>query len=136
MEVRITRNDLMPLVCSGSVHLGMGMCFVKLGNIDKGELAFQRALDLNPQCVGALVGLAILQLNTKQHESIKKGVELLSKAYTIDSTNPMVLNHLANHFFFKKVSEWHVINRGCVIGEGGGGEGKGEEYSSLDPLLE
>jgi len=38
-----------------------------------------------------------------QHESIKKGVELLSKAYTIDSTNPMVLNHLANHFFFKKV---------------------------------
>lgn len=81
------------------------MCFVKLGNIDKGELAFQRALELNPQCVGALVGLAILQLNTKQHESIKKGVELLSKAYTIDSTNPMVLNHLANHFFFKKVRE-------------------------------
>lgn len=38
-----------------------------------------------------------------QHDSIKKGVELLSKAYTIDSTNPMVLNHLANHFFFKKV---------------------------------
>ena len=24
------------------------------------------------------------------------------QAYSIDSTNPMVLNHLANHFFFKK----------------------------------
>ena len=42
-------------------------------------------------------------LSSLQHDSIKKGVELLSKAYTIDSTNPMVLNHLANHFFFKKV---------------------------------
>ena len=26
----------------------------------------------------------------------------MSKAYGIDSQNPMVLNHLANHFFFKK----------------------------------
>ena len=93
------------------------------------RLAFNRALELEPSCVGALVGLSVLELNNKQvsflpkissytvftflfnyrcfpsvqHESIKKGVELLSKAYTIDSANPMVLNHLANHFFFKKV---------------------------------
>ena len=67
------------------------------------RLAFQRTLELDPSCVGALVGLAVLELNNQQHDSIKKGVELLSKAYTIDSTNPMVLNHLANHFFFKKV---------------------------------
>ena len=53
--------------------------------------------------MGALVGLAVLELNSKNHDSIKKGVELLSKAYTIDSSNPMVLNHLADHFFFKKV---------------------------------
>ena len=83
----------------------MGICFVRLGNLEKAQLAFQRALELDPQCVGALVGLAVLQLNSKQHDSIKKGVELLSKAYTIDSTSPMVLNHLANHFFFKKVSQ-------------------------------
>ncbi|NXU23926.1 CTR9 protein, partial [Thalassarche chlororhynchos] len=35
-------------------------------------------------------------------DSIKNGVQLLSRAYTIDPSNPMVLNHLANHFFFKK----------------------------------
>ena len=35
-------------------------------------------------------------------DSIRSGVQKLSKAYTIDSGNPMVLNHLANHFFFKK----------------------------------
>ena len=67
-------------------------------------MAFERALQLDHQCVGALTGLAILELNAKTQESIKNGVQLLSKAYTIDSTNPMVLNHLANHFFYKKVS--------------------------------
>ena len=67
------------------------------------RVAFERALTLDPQCVGALVGLAILELNCKESDSIKTGVQLLSKAYTIDSNNAMVLNHLANHFFYKKV---------------------------------
>ena len=53
--------------------------------------------------MGAIVGLAILEINSKATDSIRTGVQLLSKAYTIDSSNPMVLNHLANHFFFKKV---------------------------------
>ena len=69
-------------------------------------MAFERALQLDPSCVGAFVGLAILELNCKTQESIKNGVQLLSKAYSIDSTNPMVLNHLANHFFYKKVRQF------------------------------
>ncbi|XP_076114425.1 RNA polymerase-associated protein CTR9 homolog [Mytilus galloprovincialis] len=88
--------------CPASVRLGMGHCFVKLQKIERARLAFERALQLDPSCVGALVGLAILELNTKTQDSIKNGVQLLSKAYTIDSANPMVLNHLANHFFYKK----------------------------------
>ena len=88
--------------CPADVRLGMGHCFLKLGNPDKARLAFERALDLDGNCVGALVGLAILELNNKQPESIRSGVQMLSRAYTIDPTNPMVLNHLANHFFFKK----------------------------------
>ncbi|XP_077994649.1 RNA polymerase-associated protein CTR9 homolog [Glandiceps talaboti] len=87
--------------CPAAVRLGMGHCFVKLGKQDKARLAFERALHLDTMCVGAIVGLAILELNSKEPD-IKKGVQLLSKAYTIDSSNPMVLNHLANHFFFKK----------------------------------
>lgn len=82
---------------------------MKLGNQEKARLAFERALQLDPQCVGALVGLAILKLNLQQPESIRSGVQMLSKAYTIDSSNPMVLNHLANHFFFKKVLSIFVI---------------------------
>ena len=50
-----------------------------------------------------------------QHDSIKKGVELLSKAYTIDSSSPMVLNHLADHFFFKKVSRLCILLQLCTL---------------------
>lgn len=57
---------------------------------------------MDPHCVGALVGLAISKLNLHEPEANRMGVQMLSKAYTVDSTNPMVLNHLANHFFFKK----------------------------------
>jgi RNA polymerase-associated protein CTR9 len=88
--------------CPGVVRLGMGHCFLKLNNPEKAKLAFQRAIELDSQCVGALVGLAILKLNLHEPESNRLGVQMLSKAYSYDSTNPMVLNHLANHFFFKK----------------------------------
>ena len=93
--------------CPASVRLGMGHCFLKLGNTDKARLAFERALQLDENCVGALVGLAVLQLNEQTPDSIRSGVQKLSKAYTIDNGNPMVLNHLANHFFFKK--DYHKV---------------------------
>ena len=67
------------------------------------RLSFNRAIQIDQKCVGALVGLAILELNMKTPESIRNGVMKLSRAYQHDPQNPMVLNHLANHFFFKKV---------------------------------
>lgn len=88
--------------CPAAVRVGIGHCFMKLSNQDKAKAAYERALQLDQKCVGALVGLAILKLNEQNPDSIRAGVQMLSKAYTIDSTNPMVLNHLANHFFFKK----------------------------------
>ncbi|EDW69381.1 RNA polymerase-associated protein CTR9 homolog [Drosophila virilis] len=88
--------------CPANVRIGMAHCFLKMGNAEKAKLAFERALQLDQQCVGALIGLAVLKLNQLEPESNKLGVQMLSKAYTIDNANPMVLNHLANHFFFKK----------------------------------
>ncbi|XP_060857388.1 RNA polymerase-associated protein CTR9 homolog [Metopolophium dirhodum] len=88
--------------CPANVRLGMAHCFLKLGNIEKAQLAFERAIQLDSKCVSALVGLAIMKLNGEKPGDIKLGVNLLCKAYTIDSFNPMVLNHLSNHFFFKK----------------------------------
>ncbi|VVD02268.1 unnamed protein product [Leptidea sinapis] len=88
-----------------ALRLGMGHCFMKLNNQEKARMAFERALQLDPQCVGALVGLSILKLNQQENESNKLAVIMLSKAYAIDPKNPMVLNHLANHFFFKKAAQ-------------------------------
>lgn len=36
------------------------------------RLAFERSLDLDPRCVGALVGLALLELNSKQVNKISQ----------------------------------------------------------------
>lgn len=72
-------------------------------------MAFERALTLDASCVGALVGLSVLKSNLQDPESNKLAVLMLSKAYTIDPKNPMVLNHLANHFFFKKVIKVSVL---------------------------
>uniref|UniRef100_A0A915HWT5 RNA polymerase-associated protein CTR9-like protein n=1 Tax=Romanomermis culicivorax TaxID=13658 RepID=A0A915HWT5_ROMCU len=88
--------------CPADVRLGMGHCFAKLGKWEKAKLAFERALELDENCVGALVALAIIDLNHNTPDSIRQGVQKLSKAYSIDAQNPMVLNHLANHFFFKQ----------------------------------
>jgi len=93
--------------CPANVRLGMGHCFLKLGNVEKARLAFDRALELDPDCVGAMVGIAVLQLNSQEPDAIRDGVQKLSRAYGIDSQNPMVLNHLANHFFFKK--DYHKV---------------------------
>jgi RNA polymerase-associated protein CTR9 len=74
--------------CPADVRLGLAHCFLKLGNTEKACSSFERTLELDPKCMGALVGLAIMKLN--------------SECYKIDPTNPSVLNHLSNHFFFKK----------------------------------
>lgn len=88
--------------CPADVRVGIGHCFMKMGNKEKAELAYDRALEINPNCVGALIGMAVHRMNIRDKETIRIGVLLLSRAYSADPTNPMVLNHLADHFFFKK----------------------------------
>jgi len=54
---------------------GLGLCFLKLGNESRARMAFERALELDENCVGALVGLAIMDLNAQTRESIQEGVK-------------------------------------------------------------
>lgn len=82
------------------VRLGLAICFYKLNMLEKAEEAFTRALKLEPKCVGALIGLAVIELNKKTNQSIKRGIDYVSRAYKIDSTDPMVLTLLADHFFY------------------------------------
>jgi len=88
--------------CPADVRLGMGHCFYKLGNLEKARLAFARCLQLDRTNVGAIVGMAVLDINSNSVDKIRKGTTMLSTGYRLDSSNPMVLNRLADHFFFKK----------------------------------
>ena len=49
----------------------MGHCFLKLGNTEKARMAFQRALDLDQNCVGALVSLIYLKLCCTIHANAR-----------------------------------------------------------------
>lgn len=90
-------------ICPNSpadVRVGLAICCYKLNMVEKAEEAFLKALALDPKCVGALTGLAVIELNKKTSSSIKRGIEYLSKAYKIDMNDPMVLTLLADHFFY------------------------------------
>lgn len=54
------------IIYLAEVRLGMGHCFYRLNRLEKARLAFERTLELNPRSTGALVGLAILELNSKK----------------------------------------------------------------------
>lgn len=86
--------------CPADVRLGLAICFYRLNMIDKAEEAFSKALSLDPSCVGALTGLAVIELNKKTNASIRRGIDYLSRAFKIEPTNPMVLTLLADHFFY------------------------------------
>lgn len=81
------------------VRMAIGQCLLKMGNVKGAEMAFERVLSMNPNCVDALVALAILNLN---RGGTATGMQLLKRAYDVDKNNPIILYHLANHFFFKK----------------------------------
>uniref|UniRef100_A0A914EKH2 RNA polymerase-associated protein CTR9 homolog n=1 Tax=Acrobeloides nanus TaxID=290746 RepID=A0A914EKH2_9BILA len=101
--------------CPADVRVGMGYCLAKLGKYEKARMAFERALDLDPHNVQAIIAMAILDMNSGEPARIKHGIKSFSRAYQLEPENPMVLNHLANHFFFKddldKVEQlaWHAF---------------------------
>ena len=41
------------------------------------RLAFERSLELDPRCVGALVGLALLELNSKQVKNCTRKLQVM-----------------------------------------------------------
>ncbi|VDL77424.1 unnamed protein product [Nippostrongylus brasiliensis] len=79
-------------------------------------IAFERALELQNDNVCALSAIAILDYNTHTVEGAQSAVLCLGQAYSLEPENPVVLVHLANHFFFKgemaKVERlaWHAMN--------------------------
>jgi RNA polymerase-associated protein CTR9 len=90
--------------CGAGIRVGLGLCCYKLGQLSRAKAAFERALELDGKCVEALVGSAILELGSgdaKAKETTQAAISTISLAHHFDSTNSMVLNHLAHHYF------WH-----------------------------
>ncbi|CAI2348402.1 unnamed protein product [Caenorhabditis sp. 36 PRJEB53466] len=96
------------------LRVGIGYCFAKMGLTEKAKMAFERALELEHTNVSAMCGLAIILLNTLDPDSFKMAITLFGKAYNLQPDHPVVLVHLANHFFFKGDTErssglaWHA----------------------------
>lgn len=88
--------------CPANVRLGLAYCCYRLGKHEAAQKAFERTLELEPDNAHALAALAILQLNAAKHSSVHKAMSLLKQAYDVDPSNCLVLNHLSNHFFYKK----------------------------------
>lgn len=80
------------------------------------RIAFERALDIQNDNVCALSALAILDYNTHTIEGAQSAVVCLGQAYSLEPENPVVLIHLANHFFFKGVIFFgNVLQQMCLF---------------------
>ncbi|XP_025938277.1 RNA polymerase-associated protein CTR9 homolog isoform X2 [Apteryx mantelli] len=81
------------ILCSTNLQIIFQPCLVKHAFLSTRKIIEEPLPTTRKHCA---------PIQDAQADSIKNGVQLLSRAYTIDPSNPMVLNHLANHFFFKK----------------------------------
>ncbi|CAI4231970.1 unnamed protein product [Auanema sp. JU1783] len=97
-------------------RVGIGYCLARMNKLEKARLAFERALEILPTHVSALTALAIMDLNEYSEESLQLAVKRLSAAYKLEPENPVVLVHLANHFFYREDRErseqlaWHAMS--------------------------
>lgn len=93
----LEQNPLSPVY----VRYGIGLCYYRLGDINKARFAFERVLELDPNNSQALISLAILETSLKFYDQqINKKIQgLLNRAFTLDSKNPLTLKYLAQHHF-------------------------------------
>ena len=83
------------------LRMAIGHALLKLGKIEQAQRAFERVLALDSHNVPALVAIALIHINAGPRH-LPRGMQLIKQAYDLDKQHPVVLFHLANHFFFKK----------------------------------
>mmetsp|Transcript_30998 Transcript_30998/g.60472 ORF Transcript_30998/g.60472 Transcript_30998/m.60472 type:complete len:1199 (+) Transcript_30998:99-3695(+) len=85
-----------------SVRLGIGMCYLAMGDNEYAAKAFQRVLDLDDQNVDALLAKAIMELNSDHDNKFENSLKLCERAYDVNSNHPGVLCLLSDHYFFRR----------------------------------
>ncbi|XP_055351181.1 RNA polymerase-associated protein CTR9 homolog [Paramacrobiotus metropolitanus] len=99
--------------CSADVRMAIGHCLFKLGRYDKAKMAYRQALEIDRTCVGANVGCAVVLLNEGTPASIFEAGKMIGEVYKLDRSNPINLNLLADHFFYRRETE-KAINLSTV----------------------
>ncbi|XP_017077383.2 RNA polymerase-associated protein CTR9 homolog [Drosophila eugracilis] len=82
------------------VRVGIGHCFLKMGELDSARRSFEMALGNNSRCINAILDMAILKLNQGDKQAYQDGINLLNAAYELDQSHPVVLSILATHCYF------------------------------------
>jgi len=105
-----------PESSGASTRVGFGLACYRLGQVDRAKAAFARALEMDPENVDAMVGIAVLDMasldetSTSFSSSIEKAIKMMSTANLLDHSNAMVQNHLANHYFWKWTAVAGTVN--------------------------
>jgi RNA polymerase-associated protein CTR9 len=90
-----------PVESGAATRVGFAYTCYQLGQVDRAKAAFQRALQMDPECVEAMVGAAVLDMAGTGSGSTESAIKRMSMANLLDHSNAMVQNHLANHYFWK-----------------------------------
>lgn len=77
-------------------RLGMAYCFYELEKYEMALLCFKRLLDLEPNCVEAILGYATIKYESGETEGY---FPALKRCYEINPCHPLVLLHISEHFF-------------------------------------
>ncbi|GJP49352.1 hypothetical protein CLOM_g8574 [Closterium sp. NIES-68] len=100
--------------CPASVRLGIGLCHLRLFSSSaarqpaaarrefhqaKARQALERVLQLEPGNADALVGLGLLDVNSDDAATVRRGVQRMLAAFNAFPFHPVALNQLANHCF-------------------------------------
>lgn len=76
------------------------------------RIAFERAIELDPSNIDSRAALAVLQITSPQKSNeMRAGIITLGSLYKHEKDNPLILNHLANHFFLKGVCLLSVVQK-------------------------
>lgn len=83
------------------LYVCIGICFAKLHDWIRAIKCFQVVDTLQSN---TLLAISALNLQNVSHSSINIPI-LLKKCYQLDKSNPIILNHLANHFFINNAMD-------------------------------
>jgi len=102
--------------CKANVRVNLGLSYYMLGVESRAIECFERALEMDENEVNAHVALALIELgrateNNFDLQMSQRAMQRLRRAYELEPDNATVLNHMANHFFFRQGHEGRDYGR-------------------------